>query len=138
MQRCTSPTNTTNAPPPAGKRENPLPADRRTPPARPRARLTVLDEANVLGVLAEALAANVHAVLADQTTLVGADAAAGGEGNRDYEMGEERGVLGGGGGRGSVKWIYYSPLARALAILLGVGVPDGVVTHDYGLTGGAL
>ena len=38
--------------------------------------LTVLDEPNVLGVLAEALAADVHAVLADQTTLVRADTAA--------------------------------------------------------------
>ena len=37
--------------------------------------LAVLDEANVLGVLAEALAADVHAVLADQTTLVRADTA---------------------------------------------------------------
>lgn len=36
----------------------------------------VLDKANVLGVLAEALAADVHAILADQTALVGADAAA--------------------------------------------------------------
>jgi len=36
---------------------------------------THLDEANVVGLLAEALAADVEAVLADETGLVGADAA---------------------------------------------------------------
>ena len=37
--------------------------------------------------------------------------------------------IGGGGVNGATTWIFYSPAARALAILLGVGVPDGVVTH---------
>jgi hypothetical protein len=36
-----------------------------------------LDEANVVGVLPEALAADVQVVLADDTTLVAAHAAAG-------------------------------------------------------------
>jgi hypothetical protein len=36
-----------------------------------------LDEANIGGLLAEALTADVEAVLADQTSLVGADAAVG-------------------------------------------------------------
>lgn len=39
---------------------------------------THLDEANVGGLLAEALTADVEAVLADETGLVGADAAVGG------------------------------------------------------------
>jgi len=38
----------------------------------------VLDEANVLALFPEALTADVQAVLADQTGLVGADAAAAG------------------------------------------------------------
>jgi hypothetical protein len=37
--------------------------------------LSVLDEANVLALFPEALTADVQAVLADQTGLVGADAA---------------------------------------------------------------
>jgi hypothetical protein len=37
--------------------------------------LTYLDEANVGGLLTEALTADVQAVLADQTSRVGADAA---------------------------------------------------------------
>jgi hypothetical protein len=37
--------------------------------------LTVLDEANVGALLTEALTADVEAVLADQTSRVGADAA---------------------------------------------------------------
>ena len=40
--------------------------------------LPVLDEANVGGLLTEALTADVEAVLADETGLVGADAAAAG------------------------------------------------------------
>lgn len=40
---------------------------------------THLDEANVGGLLAEALTADVEAVLADETGLVGADAAVGGD-----------------------------------------------------------
>ena len=36
---------------------------------------TNLDEANILGVVAEALSADVHLVLADQTVSIGADAA---------------------------------------------------------------
>lgn len=39
--------------------------------------LTHLDEADILGVLTEALAADVEAVLADQTPVVGAHTAAG-------------------------------------------------------------
>lgn len=38
--------------------------------------LPVLDEANVLGVLTEALTADVHAILANQTSLVRAHTAA--------------------------------------------------------------
>jgi len=38
--------------------------------------LAELLEANILGVLTEALTADVHAILADQTTLVRADTAA--------------------------------------------------------------
>jgi hypothetical protein len=38
--------------------------------------LAELLETNILGVLAEALTADVHAILADQTTLVRADTAA--------------------------------------------------------------
>jgi len=41
-----------------------------------------LDKADVLGVLAEALAADVDAVLADQTVVVAAHAAAGEKGQR--------------------------------------------------------
>lgn len=44
--------------------------------ARLRIFLAVLDEANVVGLLPEALAADVQAVLADETTLVTANAAA--------------------------------------------------------------
>ena len=40
--------------------------------------LSVLDEANVGGLLAEALTADVEAVLANETGFVGADAAAAG------------------------------------------------------------
>jgi hypothetical protein len=42
---------------------------------REKNRLAVLDKANVVGLLAEALTADVEAVLADQTSTVGADAA---------------------------------------------------------------
>lgn len=44
-------------------------------PGRGGNRLAVLDEANVVGLLAEALTADVEAVLADQTSTVSADAA---------------------------------------------------------------
>lgn len=39
-------------------------------------RLSVLDEANILGLLTEALTAEVQIIFADQTSLVLADAAA--------------------------------------------------------------
>ena len=38
--------------------------------------LAELGETNILGVLTEALTADVHAILADQTTLIRADTAA--------------------------------------------------------------
>ena len=50
-----------------------FPAPSQPPPSRISAEL---DEADVGGALAEALAADVHAVLADQAALVGADPAA--------------------------------------------------------------
>ena len=37
--------------------------------------LTVLDEANVLGILTEALTAQIQAILADETSAVGTDTA---------------------------------------------------------------
>lgn len=53
--------------------------------------LPVLDEANLVGALAEALAADVHAVLADEGALVAADAAARGKGERRGRGGTEVG-----------------------------------------------
>ena len=102
-------------------------------------RLAVLDEANVLGVLAEALPADVHAVLADETALVGAHAAA--EREQRGAGGVRLGMQGQGPSgtaaalNGILRCNYascssYSPLAGALAVLLGVGVPHSLVTHD--------
>lgn len=75
-----------------------------------------LDEANVVGLLTEALTADVEAVLADETGLVGADAA----------------VFVGGVVSDVEKALVYevsSPAAGTLAVVARARVPDGFVRH---------
>ena len=58
-----------------GRARSARPLAVKTPPQQTPHYDTNLDEADLLGLLAEALAADVEAVLADQAALVGADAA---------------------------------------------------------------
>lgn len=60
----------------------------------PGTNLPVLDEADVVRLLTEALTADVEAVLADQTGLVGADAAAAGALAVGTGTGEVDGLVG--------------------------------------------
>ena len=75
-------------------------------------------EANSIGLLAEALTAEVEAVLADETSLVSTVAAKKDNHFVSFPMSLEHAE----GGR-------YSPLAGALTELAGAREPDGVVCH---------
>jgi hypothetical protein len=76
---------------------------------------THLLEPDLVRVLAEALAAEVEVVLADETGNVGAEAA--------ESIQSPLATMSVGQGKDC------SPLARALAVLAGTREPDGVVSH---------
>ena len=77
-------------------------------------------------LLAEALAAQVETILADETRLMCAEAAV------DNNTHECRCIL--------ILWfrkpgqVQHAPLARSLSKLAGTGKPDGVVSHFCGRT----
>jgi hypothetical protein len=104
--------------------------------------LAYLDEANVGRLLTEALTADVEAVLADQTGLMGADAAVKGE--KKYHVSPD--VLSIANAVSMHRRVFSTlssafrphptreniPLAGALAVAAGARVPDGFVRHDCG------
>lgn len=108
-----------------------------------------LDEANVGGLLTEALAADVEAVLADETSLVGADTAVKTQGRQVSEICPMNIVSASVFSRRVLQslilvWEIYSlsrvfglnvPATGALAVLPRARVPDGFVRHDCGLCG---
>jgi len=109
--------------------------------------VSYLDEANVGGLLTEALTADVEAVLADETGLVGADTAVKTQGQQVSEVCPmllsnfvfplALPIP------PSSSWTIYSwshvglnvPATGALAVLPRARVPDRFVRHDCGLCG---
>ena len=102
--------------------------------------MSYLDETDVGALLAEALTADVQAVLADQTSRVGADAAEStmlanhGQFRRaapDRDMHMHTRALQGGPAR--CAYIRDVPLAGALAVGPGTRIPNRLVRHDVWL-----
>jgi hypothetical protein len=99
-----------------------------------------LDEANVGGLLAEALTADVEAVLADQAGRVGADAAVGGRALVSFPSSQvftptmsstleisPSAVF-------NIRVGFLLPSAGALAVVARARVPDVLVSHFDGLS----
>ena len=98
-----------------------------------------LGEANVGGLLSEALTADVEAVLADETSRVGADAAANNVRpmfhSRPFSISRAMYPVPNPSSSPSKTRCENVPLPGALAVGAWARVPDGFVRHDCGLYG---